>query len=379
MTFERYPTTCEEGRATETRGTAMVNARGVRGERAFKCCRTRNCHRGSRHTHTPPFRARPQTTVGQAGGRRRTPRPLRAGGCPPADPSAPPQLTPSATCPGEKPSQSQRGGRAGSGSAWRPHQLPPQPAGPRPRPLNRGGGLGDARALPPPCVCSLAPPSGCAGERAGGEAEPARGGGARLCLVEGARYVVEQEQRHKDRLAPGEPKARKQVVRVADEGEEGELDEHDHLRHQEEEGRVPELPVPELVRQHRDDLARLALLAEGVVEDDALVVEEAVHVRVGVRGAPGAVHHVQLPERELQRACQLLDGGLELTLLQRLKLVEQWRNSHRVDGHHEEAQPAGEHPQVKSNVGARDLQDFRNSSDDGRDEHRSERDRLELI
>ncbi len=54
------------------------------------------------------------------------------------------------------------------------------------------------------------------------------------------------------------------------------------------------------------DLVLAALFDEGVVEDDALVLEEAVHVGVAVRAARGPVHHKQLGERELQRPGQLL-------------------------------------------------------------------------
>lgn len=46
-----------------------------------------------------------------------------------------------------------------------------------------------------------------------------------------------------------------------------------------------------LMGQDSDDLVLLALLDEGVVEDDALVLEEAIHVGVAVRAARGPVHH----------------------------------------------------------------------------------------
>ena len=51
-----------------------------------------------------------------------------------------------------------------------------------------------------------------------------------------------------------------------------------------------------------------ALLDEGVKQDDALVLEEAVHVGIAVVAALGAVNHIQLAQREAEGTCQLLNG-----------------------------------------------------------------------
>ena len=80
-----------------------------------------------------------------------------------------------------------------------------------------------------------------------------------------------------------------------------------YLRDDEPLQHVAEEPVAELVPEDRDDLVRLDLLEQRVEEHDALVLAEAVHVRVRVARPLRAVDHEQRDQRVLDRARELLD------------------------------------------------------------------------
>ena len=56
----------------------------------------------------------------------------------------------------------------------------------------------------------------------------------------------------------------------------------------------------QLVGKDGHNLGLCALLDEGVIEDDALVLEEAIHVRVAMRTARRPVNHKELGQREGQ-------------------------------------------------------------------------------
>lgn len=54
-------------------------------------------------------------------------------------------------------------------------------------------------------------------------------------------------------------------------------------------------------------------------------------------------------------------------LLQGLKFVEEGCDGNRVDGHHEDAEAAREHPKIQGHVGPRDLDDADDrKADDGK-------------
>ena len=71
----------------------------------------------------------------------------------------------------------------------------------------------------------------------------------------------------------------------------------------------------ELVGQHGRDLVLGALFDQGVVQDNALVAEEPVHVRIGVAASLGTVDLVQLLQRKSQTRCQGLNPISERPLL----------------------------------------------------------------
>mmetsp|Transcript_24461 Transcript_24461/g.53429 ORF Transcript_24461/g.53429 Transcript_24461/m.53429 type:complete len:278 (-) Transcript_24461:178-1011(-) len=109
--------------------------------------------------------------------------------------------------------------------------------------------------------------------------------------------------------------------------------------------------------QHRHHLLLVTLCQQRVVQHDALVAPEAVHVCVAVRAPLAAVHLEELLEGEVQRAGQGLDLGAQGALRQGLVLVEERCNECGVDGHEEEGEAQHEGPQVQGQEGGADLQD----------------------
>ena len=139
------------------------------------------------------------------------------------------------------------------------------------------------------------------------------------------------------------------------------------------------LPVAQLVRKNRNDLLRLALLNQRVVNDNVLLPRQTKEVRVAVRAALAPVNHVQLMQRELQALGQRLDAVLELPLLQRRQLVEQRENGDRVDCNHEDLETGGEGPEVEEELVTGALDDGEETGQDGRREDEREQVGLDHI
>ncbi|GBE62049.1 hypothetical protein BOVATA_035420 [Babesia ovata] len=97
------------------------------------------------------------------------------------------------------------------------------------------------------------------------------------------------------------------------------------------------LPVAHLVGGNGDNL-RLRLLEERVVHHDLLEPPQSVEVHVGVVGTLGAVHQLNLTQRELKFPGKILNALLKFLVLQGLKFVEQRGNQIRVDDHHEQVE-----------------------------------------
>lgn len=127
------------------------------------------------------------------------------------------------------------------------------------------------------------------------------------------------------------------------------------------------------VRRAARLLVARAVLHEGVVEDDALVAAEAVHVCVAVPAALAAVHLKELPQREVHAARERLDAAPQRAVRQGLVRVEERRNERGVRSEHHELQRGEEGPEVEGHVGAGDAQDVDERRQDGRQERRGER------
>ncbi len=130
--------------------------------------------------------------------------------------------------------------------------------------------------------------------------------------------------------------------------------------------RVAEAPVAQLVREHGDDLLGLALLDEGIIDDNVLLPRESEEVGIAVGAALASVDDVQLAERELQLLRQVLDARLERARLQRRQLVEKREDGDGIDRDHEELEASSEQPEVVEKLIARPLHDGEEGGQDGR-------------
>jgi hypothetical protein len=98
--------------------------------------------------------------------------------------------------------------------------------------------------------------------------------------------------------------------------------------------------------QDGDHLLGLALLKQGVVDNNVLLPGQTVEVSIAVGTTLAAINDVQLRERELELLGKVLNTGLDLTRLQRGQLVEQGQNSDGVDSDGEDLDEDSKEPQV---------------------------------
>lgn len=166
---------------------------------------------------------------------------------------------------------------------------------------------------------------------------------------------------------------------VDEDGEKSKDVEHVELRDTEELGGVAQAPVTKFVAQNSDNLLGLALLKQGIVDDNVLLPWQTVEVGVTVGTALATVDNVEFREGELQLLGQVLDTGLDVTRLQGRKLVEQRQDNDRVDGDSEDLNKDAEEPQVVEERVTSSLNDLENSADDRSSEDNSEHLTLEHI
>ena len=83
------------------------------------------------------------------------------------------------------------------------------------------------------------------------------------------------------------------------------------------------VPVAELVREDGLDFVGLALLHEGVEDDDVFAPGETEEVGVAVRAALAAIDFVEMHEGEVEPRGQLLRTRAEVALWERGKLVKE--------------------------------------------------------
>lgn len=83
------------------------------------------------------------------------------------------------------------------------------------------------------------------------------------------------------------------------------------------------------------DLVVVRVLQQSVVQNNALVLEEAVKVGVRVAGTLASVNDKELGQREADTTGQSLDHSAEFTLRERVELVEERLNEGGEDRHHD--------------------------------------------
>lgn len=109
---------------------------------------------------------------------------------------------------------------------------------------------------------------------------------------------------------------------------------------------MAQTPVTELVAQDGDHLLWLALLQQGIINDNVLLPGQTIEVSITVGTALAAIDDVQLRKRELELLGKVLDTSLDLTRLQRGQLVEQGQNHNGVDSDGEHLNEDTEEPKI---------------------------------
>lgn len=142
---------------------------------------------------------------------------------------------------------------------------------------------------------------------------------------------------------------------------------------------MTQLPVTQLVRKNSNNLLGLALLNQGIVDNNVLLPGHAEEVSVAVGATLATVNDVQLRERELELLGQILDAALELTLLKGRELVEQRQNEDGVDGDHDDLETSDENPEVVEELVSSLLHNSQKASEDRRRKDERQEERLDLV
>lgn len=121
---------------------------------------------------------------------------------------------------------------------------------------------------------------------------------------------------------------------------------------------MAELPVTQLVGQDGDDLCRIHLLNQCIVDDNVLLPGQAVKVGVGVGATLAAINDEELLQGELVGRGEFLNPCLERALVQWREFVEERLDEDGVGGGGEELQAGGKDPKIEDELVARLLDDL---------------------
>lgn len=102
--------------------------------------------------------------------------------------------------------------------------------------------------------------------------------------------------------------------------------------------------MAQFMRQDSYDLLGLALLDEGIIDNNVLLPGHSKEIGVAVGAPLTAINHVQLVERELELSSESLDSSLQFSGFQGSELVEEGHNDDWPDGDHDNLQTRAKHP-----------------------------------
>lgn len=137
--------------------------------------------------------------------------------------------------------------------------------------------------------------------------------------------------------------------------------------------------MAKLMAKHSNNLLRLGLLNQSIVDDNVLLPWQTIEVGIAVGTALAAVNDMELGEREVESLSQVLDTGLEFAGLKRRELVEQRQNRNGVDSNGEDLEEDTEEPEVVVEGGVKLLNNLKNGSDNRSTQNNSEHLPLEHI
>lgn len=144
-------------------------------------------------------------------------------------------------------------------------------------------------------------------------------------------------------------------------------------------GSMALLPVTELVGENRDNLVNLALLDQGIVNDNVLAPGETVEVGIAVAAALGTVDDIEVLEGEVELGGKSFNLSLELPVLEGRELVEQGQDGNWVGGDHKGLDSEDKQPQVVEEVVAKVSDNLQESGENGSAEGGDQALRLDKI
>lgn len=135
---------------------------------------------------------------------------------------------------------------------------------------------------------------------------------------------------------------------------------------------MTQAPVAQFMAQNGNNLFSLALLKQGIVDNNMLLPWQSEEIGVAMGASFTSINNVQLGERELKLLGQVLDGGLQDAGFKRGELVEQGKNGNWVDSDGKQLDKDSKHPKIVEEAVASSLYDFQDRADDGSSENDSQ-------
>lgn len=142
---------------------------------------------------------------------------------------------------------------------------------------------------------------------------------------------------------------------------------------------MSETPVTKLMCKNSHNFLGLALLDQGIVNDNMLLPRHTKEVRVAMSASLTTINNIELMKRKLQALSQTLNTSLQLPRLQRGKLVKQRQNRNGVDRNHKDLQSSPKQPKVIKELVPRLLHNSQEARKDGRGQNESQHLRLQDI
>lgn len=137
--------------------------------------------------------------------------------------------------------------------------------------------------------------------------------------------------------------------------------------------------MAQFMAQDCNNLLRLALLNQSVVDNDVLFPRETIEVGVAVSAPLAAVNDMQLLKRKLELFSEVFDTGLDGTRFEGRQFVEQGQDNNRIDGDSEDLEEDAKEPQVVEEGVAGLLNDLEHCADDGCSEYDTKHLSLEQV
>ena len=124
-------------------------------------------------------------------------------------------------------------------------------------------------------------------------------------------------------------------------------------------------PVTKLMSQNGNDLLRITLLDQSIVNNNVFLPRKTIEVCIAVSAALATIDNVQLVEREAQLLSQSLNTSLQFTRFKRRELIEQRQNHKRVDSNSEDLNEDHEKPHIVEKGVPSLLNDLHHSANEG--------------